>query len=66
MILSIGAGGSVVFVGCWVIITRILLPALFTLDGDVVDLLALSRHVLFVVVFLYFVGVGFWEYVLKK
>jgi hypothetical protein len=25
-----------------------------------------SRHVLFGVVFLYFVGVSFWEYVLKK
>ncbi len=60
------AGGCAVFYGCWVIITRFLLPAFFPLDSNVVDLLGLSRRVLFVVVFLYFLSVGFWEYVLNK
>jgi hypothetical protein len=60
------AGASIVFLGCWVILTRFLLPDLFTLDSHVVDLLALSRRILFAVIGLYFLGVGFWEYVWNK
>jgi hypothetical protein len=60
------AGGSFAFLGCWVIISRYLLPEFFTLDSHTVDMLTLSRHILFPVILLYFVGVGFWEYVLNK
>jgi len=60
------AAGSLVFLGCWVIISRFLLPEFFTLDSHTVDLLALSRHILFPVVFVYFVVTGFWQYFLNE
>src|SRR5258708_5812969 len=58
------AGASAVFLGCWVLVTRFFLPA--SLDIHAAELLEMSRRILYVIVFLYFVGVGFWEYVLKK
>jgi len=60
------AGASLAFVGCWVIISRFLLPEFFTLDSHTIALLTLSRRILLPVIFLYLVGVGFWEYVLNK
>lgn len=65
-VYGLTAGACAVFLGCWVIITRFLLPTMFPLDSHVVDLLALSRRILFLVVLVYFVGVGFWEYVWNK
>jgi len=60
------AGGSFVFVACWAIITRFLLPEFITLDSHTVDMLAWSRHILLTVNFVYFVGVGIWEYFLNE
>jgi len=59
-------GASGVLLGCWVIITRFLLPTFVTLDAHVTDLLSLSRRIMYAGVFLYFVGLGFWEYVWNK
>jgi hypothetical protein len=60
------AGGSFAFLGCWVIISHYLLPEFFTLDSHTVDLLTLSRHILFPVIFVYFVVTGYWQYFLNK
>jgi hypothetical protein len=60
------AGASLIFLGCWVIITRFLLPEFFTLDSHTIDLLALSRRILYPVVLVYVVVTGYWQYFLNK
>jgi len=56
------AGASVVLLGLWIIITRWLLPP----TVDPFGLPALSRHILFVVVGLFFFAMAFWEYVWNR
>mgnify|MGYP006964479227 CR=1 FL=1 len=58
------AGASVVFLGCWVLVTRFLLPD--TLDNSLLELLALSRRVLFALVLVGFAFLGAREYIWKK
>ena|SRR5882724_1309110 len=62
----VAAGAAAVFLGFWVLVTRFGLPLIFTLDSNVEEVLGLSRRILYAVVALYFVGIGFWEYVWKR
>jgi len=58
------AGVSAALVAVWIIVTRYFLPV--TLDSHLVELLALSRRILIVVLFVVFMGIGFREYIRKQ
>ena len=63
-ILGIIAGAVATLLAIWTIVTQFLLPS--TLDSHTVELLALSRRVLFVAAWLFFIAIGLWEFVWKK
>jgi len=55
---------AAVFLAAWVLITRLLVPA--TIDPHVLALITRSREFLIVFVFLFFLFIGFREYVWLK
>jgi hypothetical protein len=62
--LWIVGGALAVFLAAWVSITRLLVPA--TIDPYVLALITRSREFLIVFVFLFFLFIGFREYVWHK